>query len=203
MTQDIDLNISNEFIKENKLFIPKELHKKGGPYNKNERIKIQNEVYRLHFEYGYSAVKISEIMKINRNTINGYIDQWNSKILKHINIFYPEHVILILLERFEIQRTRLREQLDKVTNFQEKIILERLICDIDLKILNTYQKLAESSYRVHKYATEWLNDTLKKRNVDKRYLTFYDTISVSEKAKERIKSIINEDRKKVQRNGKI
>jgi len=37
--------------------------KKGGPYTKNEKTKRQNEVYRLHFERGYSAVKISDMMK--------------------------------------------------------------------------------------------------------------------------------------------
>ena len=47
--------------------------KDGGPYTKDERTKRQNEVARLHFEYGYSAVKIAEMMKVNRNTINSDI----------------------------------------------------------------------------------------------------------------------------------
>ena len=33
--------------------------KKGGPYPKNEKVKRQNEVFRLHFDLGYSAVRIS------------------------------------------------------------------------------------------------------------------------------------------------
>lgn len=41
-------------------------------------MKRQNEVYRLHFKRGYSAVKISEMMKINRNTINKDITYWYS-----------------------------------------------------------------------------------------------------------------------------
>jgi len=36
--------------------------KKGGPYSKDEREKRQNEVFRLHFEYGYSATKIADLM---------------------------------------------------------------------------------------------------------------------------------------------
>ena len=35
--------------------------KKGGSYTKNEKMKRQNEVYKLHFEHDYSAVKISEM----------------------------------------------------------------------------------------------------------------------------------------------
>jgi len=46
--------------------------KSGGPYSKDEREKRQNEVFRLHFEFGYSAVKIADLMKINRNTRLGY-----------------------------------------------------------------------------------------------------------------------------------
>ena len=44
--------------------------KKGGPYTKDEQRKRRDEVYRLHFEYSYSARKIAEFLKINRSTIN-------------------------------------------------------------------------------------------------------------------------------------
>ena len=47
--------------------------KKGGPYTKDERLRRQNEISRFYFEYGYSATKISEMMKVNRNTINADI----------------------------------------------------------------------------------------------------------------------------------
>ena len=44
--------------------------KKGGPYTKEQKRRRQEEVYKLYFEYSYSARKILDIMKINRNTIN-------------------------------------------------------------------------------------------------------------------------------------
>ena len=47
-----------------------------GPYTKQELENRRNEVYRLHFEYRYSVRKIAELMKINRNTINGDIKHW-------------------------------------------------------------------------------------------------------------------------------
>lgn len=58
--------------------------KDGGPYTKDERTKRQNEVARLHFEYGYSAVKIAEMMKVNRNTINSDIKYLYSEIKKEL-----------------------------------------------------------------------------------------------------------------------
>ena len=68
-------------------------------------------------------------MKVNRNTIIGDVDYWYLKINKNTNIFNPEHAILVNLERLDIQRSRLREQLDKVIVFHEKLSLERLIYD--------------------------------------------------------------------------
>ena len=86
---------------------------KRGPYSKQELENRRNEVYRLHFEYGYSARKIAGFMKINRNTVNGDINYWYSRIAKNNSIFEPEYAVIFNLQRLEIQRSRLRERLDK------------------------------------------------------------------------------------------
>ena len=85
--------------------------KKGGPFTKNDQEKRRNEVYRLHFEYSYSAVKIAELMKVNRNTIHKDIQYWYAKIAKKHNIFNPEYTVIKNIQRFEIQRTRLENSL--------------------------------------------------------------------------------------------
>lgn len=136
------------------------------------------------------------MMKVNRNTINGDIQYWYVRIIKNVNVLNPENLMIANIERLELQRTRLREQLDKTSNTAEKITIERLILDIDYKILHTYQKISESVCRVHTLATNWLNNQMKKDKKDERYMTFFDTISVSKKAEQRIKQIINEDRSK-------
>jgi len=196
MIQDVDLNISEEFIEENKLFIPKELHRKGGPYNKNERLERRNEVYRLHFEYGYSALKISKIMKINRNTINGDIDYWYFKIATNYSVLNPEYTVIITLQRFEIQRSRLREQLDKtISSYQERLAIERMIYEIDSKVLQTHQRLTDSTRRVMEVSTQKLNSWLKKNKKGNRYMNLFEWFAVSEKAHEKINRIINEDKK--------
>ena len=61
-----------------------ENEKEGGPYTKDERTKRQNEVARLHFEYGYSAVKIAGMMRVNRNTINSDIKYLYSSIKEEL-----------------------------------------------------------------------------------------------------------------------
>jgi len=132
-------------------------------------------------------------MKINRNTINGDISYWYSKILQGGDIFNASYKIIIYLERLDVQRSRLREQLDKAETFQERLALERLILEIDSKILNTITKLTNSTQNLVIYSTEQLNQWLKENKKDKRYLTLFDKISVSEKAREKINKIIKED----------
>ena len=44
--------------------------KKGGPYSKKEREDRRMQVYNLHFEEDLPAVKIAEMLDVNRNTVN-------------------------------------------------------------------------------------------------------------------------------------
>ncbi|WP_428325399.1 hypothetical protein [Nitrosopumilus sp.] len=189
------LDVSSDFIESGKSF--KSTKKRGGPYSKDEKIKRQNEVYRLHFEYGYSARKIAELMKINRNTINDDIIFWYVKIASSSELLNPENAILVSIQRFNVQRSRLRENLDKAENFHQKQAIEKMIFDIDSKILSIQLKLESSMIRVQKLGIDHLNNWLKKNKKDERYLTYFDTISVSEKAQQRISKIIKDDQKKI------
>lgn len=190
---NLPFDVDKEFIKQNQK-LNSTIPKKGGPYTQTQRDQRRQEVHRLHFEYGYSAKKIAELMKVNRNTVNGDIDYWYSKIYKNTNIIDPTNVIIINMERLEIQRSRLREQLDKTKSFQEKLALERMMYDIDCKILHTYTRVAESEKRIHNISIEKLNKWMKDNNKTERYMTLFDKITVSEKAYERINKIIKEDR---------
>jgi len=189
-----EFNISDDFIETNKKFKPNTRRKKGGPYTKQEIIDRKNEVYRLHFDYGYSARKIADMMNVNRNTINGDIDYWYSKIVVYTKMIDPSDAIMINLQRLDIQRSRLREQLDKAETFQEKLALEHFILEIDSKILNTHIKLTNSTRRLFDLSTERLNDFMKENKKDGRFLTLFDRISVSKKAREKIGKIIKQDR---------
>ena len=168
--------------------------KHNGQYTKHEIQKRRNEVYRYHFEYGYSARKIAEIIKINRNTINGDIKHWYSKITK-ANDIQPESAIYMIIERLDIQRTRIREYLDSATNISEKITIEKMITDIDYKIAQINEKLYFSATKIIGYMTESINNHLKSTNDKTRYLGVHDKITVSSDAKKKINKIISEDQK--------
>jgi len=166
---------------------------KRGPYSKHDKQARQNEVYRYHFEYGYSARKISELLKINRNTINGDMKYWHSKIRNTNSIQNPESVIMTMVERLDIQRSRLRELLDKAKEFQTKLPIEKMIYEIDCKISTIFQRLSESTIRNYDSTINSLNKHLESKNQKERYLTFHDKISVSEKAYQKIEKIMFDD----------
>lgn len=186
--------ITTDFLDENeKLCQTVPNSKKGGPYSKQQRDKRREEVYRLCFEYGYSARKISELMKINRNTINGDVQYWYNKVVKNWNGLDPEFLVIRNIERLELQRTRLVENLHRAKNQQEKTNIERLAFDVESKILQTQLKMNASAEKAHKLATKWLNDWMKRNNLKDRYISYGDTMSVSSKTYEKIRHLLKDE----------
>ena len=169
--------------------------KKGGPYTKDEQRKRRDEVYRLHFEYGYSARKIAEFLKVNRSTINRDVMYWYANISNKWRHFDPAYFVMNQVERLELQRTRLRKQLDNVESFQEKIIVEKLIFDIDMKIANFQIRLVESIPAIHKKVADKINKLKEKEKNGKRVFPEEMFYEVSEKAHEKIMNIYKKDMK--------
>ncbi len=71
-----DLQISKEFLAQEQLgqTMPKSKKRKGGPYPVQAKKLRRDEVFKLHFDYGYSARKIANMMEISRNTINSDVN---------------------------------------------------------------------------------------------------------------------------------
>jgi len=185
-------DVSKQLLKDNKKSskTTKSRKKKGGPYSETDRQKRRNEVYRLHFEYGYSALKISELMKINRNTINGDIQYWYSKVVKNWRASSPKFLVIKNIERLELQRTRLSEYLNNANNLQEKLGIERMILDVESKISHTQLKLYDSIEKGHKLGTKWLNEWMKEHGHNDRYISYGDLIQVPSKSYEKIRGLM-------------
>ena len=106
----------------------------GGPYSKKDRDARIEEVGRLHFEYGYSANKISELIGANRNTVNSDIAQLFSALKED----WEKTPTLSLLQSHVVsvfaQKRRLREQLDSTEKTSERLAIEKLLLKVDLAI---------------------------------------------------------------------
>lgn len=122
--------------------------KKGGPYTKKEQDSRRQEVFSLHFEKGYSAIKISEMLNINRNTINEDIRYWYSELAQELK----HDVTTWAIEQFhsfEGQKNRLIEQLEKEELIQHKLAIEKLIFQINDKLSQLITKIISSTTALH------------------------------------------------------
>ena len=192
---DLDIRVTPEFLAES---IKEEYqkNKKGGPYSKIERNKRQHEVAKLYFEYGYSARKISEMMKISRATVNSDIQFLFEEFNKKISLD-PYKLVIRQLMSLEAQKTRLRNILDETKSLSESIAIEKMILDIDSKIINAYTKMGNTELRIHRQGVDYLNTHMEKKKNQERYISLFDTKTVSEKAQQRIDKIIKEDQMRI------
>jgi hypothetical protein len=127
------ISVSPEFIHENQAVYV--THKrKGGPFSKKERFLRRQEVYKLHFEYGHSALKISQMIKTNRHTVEDDIRFWYSKLAKDWQENDIDGWAQKQLNRFESGRTKLLEELDAQHNLKAKLVIRKMIIDLDEKI---------------------------------------------------------------------
>jgi len=117
---------------------------KGGRYTKKEQEERRIEVYHLHFEENKSAVKIAELLNVNRNTINDDIHYWHNQLANEFKSQDLTAKITKQIQRMEIQRERLLEDLECVECFDEKIRLEKFISEIDYRLVNLCSKMITS-----------------------------------------------------------
>jgi len=189
-----ELEVSEEFIDENKKKLDQTRPKsrKSGRHSKQERQKRRDEVYRLHFEHGYSARKISDFVKINRHTIDSDIQYLYSTVQNGYSKISIEDLINKQLIRFEHQRSRLMRTLDTINSVQENNQIERLIFDIDSKLTNISLKIQDSKLKNWDLAIHYINKWMKDNHKDNRYLLCGDLLATSESKKNRINKILKE-----------
>ncbi len=186
--------ITSDFLDENeKLCQSMPKSHKPGPYTKFEKETRRDEVYRLHFDYGYSSRKISKLMKIPRSTINSDIDFWYSKILDTRSHLHPEHTIIVNLSKTEQQRIRIRQYLDNYKSLHDKLAIERMLIDIDFRINNTYLKLSNTSQKKFDFILEELNRLAEEKNLKHRFHSYFQISQVTEKTQKKIEKLIAED----------
>ena len=112
----------------------------GGPYTKQQQETRRNEVFELHFEQGFSAVNIAKTLGVNRHTINKdieflYSELRNDKSPNHKNQLDKQVI------KLDYQKTRLQKELDKDISIKERLQIEKIISNADLRIAAFFVKL--------------------------------------------------------------
>ena len=193
-TSDYELPlISDEFIQENEKHYQKTDKPRGGPYTKKNRLHRRKEVYRLHFELGYSAIKIADFMNINRNTISSDIRFWYSELYKNWNTDVIKFWLIKQVDRLETQRTRQIGDLAKCNDPKIKLSYERMIFDIDSRLAQICQNVYTRDEGIAKYAHKLLNGLAEVNKIDIRVIDRWKIAKMSVEKFNQIKKVMNND----------
>lgn len=168
--------------------------KKGGPYPIHIKKKRRDEVFRLHFDYGYSARKISKMMNVSRNTINSDVLFCYAKLSQDTSNIYTDDWLNKILYRLDSQRTRFMERLDKTSDIGEILPLEKMILGIDSKLVQTILKIRESKLNMYDNVNKLFNQWLEENGHKERYVLWGTAIRVSKNTSAMIKHIIKLDK---------
>jgi len=115
--------------------------KNGGPYTQREQEERKIQVYHLHFEENKSAVKIAELLSVNRNTINDDIRYWHLQLANEMKAQNLSAKMTKQIQRMEIQRDRLLDALEDTESLAQKISIEKFISEIDNRLVQVFSKM--------------------------------------------------------------
>ena len=170
--------------------------KKGGPYSAKERKIRRQKVAELFFEKGYDGLTMSRMLNVHRNTITTDLKVCFSQLKNEYNDFDAGTLCMTQFHRMEIQRRRLVDLLFKNLEFRDRLTLERMISDIENRIMQTAIKIDSGSIIVDKLAVGLFNIWAKQQNPTFRGISMNIVRRVSVEAHEQISKIIEEDKKK-------
>ena len=173
---------------------PEKFSKKGGPYPKLERINRRNQVFQLHFEDGIAAIKIAKMIKVNRHTVSKDIEFWYKELAEELEC---DDVNLILKHtyRLETQRTRFLEQLKTQNGFHERIVLEKMITDIDSKIAHMKLKSITTKEYIMKSVIDIANKIVSKPEKNSHWVNTAVLYKVSKMTEKKVMKLINDDQR--------
>src|SRR4029078_13506313 len=162
-----------------KLDLVKPRHK-FAPFTHGERKQRRDEVYKLHFEYGIPAIRIAEMMKVDRNTINNDLKILYNKAVKDFNSENSfEDIIDKQLLRLETQRDRLGLSLCDAKDTNGKITIERMITDLDFKVIGVIERLNSNIIQNSNSVIEHINKIAEKEKLKTRYTSLFELYKIS------------------------
>lgn len=193
-SQSIGIDVSPEFIEENKkinLVRPSQF----SPYTRSQRRRRRAEVARLHFEHGIPAIRIAEMLKVDRNTVNSDLKLLYMEASKQWGVTNLQEYLYKQLTRLEAQRDRLSSYLIRTNNDIDKSLpVERLIADIDFKLLSAMERLEYGGIAFWEKVIKEVNNLGKKEDIS--YTNLFELVRISTKSRRRLDRITGEVERK-------
>lgn len=127
------------------------------------------------------ATKISELMKVDRNTINNDLKFLYRQALCDYNLedMSLDEILEKQLVRLEAQRDRLGIYLSDAKDVTSKVTIERLIADIDFRVLTTVEKINHNTVQFYDQIIKAVNNIAKNKKSDVRFTSLFEMREIS------------------------
>lgn len=167
---------------------------KPGPQTRSQRRKRRAEVYRLHFQEGWPALRIAEVIHVDRNTVNADLKILYDKALSDYNPnnFKIQDYIPKTLFRLESQRDRLASRLADTNDLTAPIAIERLIADIDFRLFNAISKIHYDHTKFWDAVSERVNKIAADEKLEGRYTSISELYRISAESRKKLDEIRRE-----------
>ena len=127
------------------------------------------------------ATKISELMKVDRNTINNDLKFLYRKALSDYNLdnMSLDDILEKQLVRLEAQRDRLGIYLSDAKDVTNKVTIERLIADIDFRVLTAVEKINHNTLQFYDEIIKAVNNIAENKKLDVRFTSLFELREIS------------------------
>jgi hypothetical protein len=135
------------------------------------------------------AIRIAEAMKVDRNTINNDLKILYSELAQELNASTYADLIERQLVRLETQRDRLTTHLADATESEERLATERLIADIDFKLMATLTKIQFSTYNHVIDVARDVNARMTQLGLGKAYVGLDEFLAITIKSRQNLDEV--------------
>jgi hypothetical protein len=154
------------------------------------------------------ATRIAVLMKVDRNTINNDLKILYKKAIRdYTSDMSFDDVIEKQLLRLETQRDRLGLYLCDTNDINSKITIERLITDIDFKVIGLMERLNQNIVQHYDAVIEHVNKIAENEKLKTRYTSLFELYRISvdsrqdlDKLKEKVWGKPKQEQKQEQQN---
>jgi len=126
------------------------------------------------------ATRIALLMKVDRNTINNDLKILYNKAIRDYNSDLSfDDVIEKQLVRLETQRDRLCAYLCDTNDINSKITIERMITDIDFKVIGVIERINQNIVQHWNAVMEQVNKIAEKEKLKTRFTSLFELYRIS------------------------
>jgi dsDNA-binding SOS-regulon protein len=127
------------------------------------------------------ATRISELMKVDRNTINNDLKFLYRQALNDYNLdaMSLDDILEKQLVRLETQRDRLGIYLSDTKDVTNKVTIERLIADIDFRVLTATEKINHNTVQFYDEIIKAVNKIAENKKLDVRFTSLFELREIS------------------------